>query len=494
MLRFKLLVLVFLFLGSFSSVYAKKLHIIHTNDLHSYFESHTDGRGGYSKLKTKILELKAWGESQGAETLILDAGDWGEGTSFYLTQAGVPSLKALEMLGIEYSIIGNHDYMFGGNHLAYQMAAANTSTRFLSANLYASPELHLNSWIKPTIDIRRGKLKIRLIGLSTDEVHYQYALRPGKILDPIEVAKAYDPILKQGLPDAVIAITHIGFKKDVELASQTNNIDLVVGGHSHTRLDHMITIINPKEKIVPIVQTGAHGLAIGSLLVEISGRKLHPLSYELHNIEASTSENQEMKNYVLDLIKKRNEEFEIQFGKKWDDFVGISEIPLSGYQNGRRELTPSCWGEHMAKMVAQASQADVGFHIAAFEGKYIEEGTITYGNLVENFPHVRKMGDPGWEIVRFHLSGIVMKSIRRFIHSQDNALGINLWPNNIELNNFKIYTVAMPLEIFVSLRASLPKYLFALVPIIEQTGIHYWPIMEEYLKSNSPLKCMNQNE
>jgi 5'-nucleotidase len=480
--------------GKTHPVFAKKLHIIHTNDLHSYFESHPDGRGGYSKLKTKILELKAWGKSLGAETLVLDAGDWGEGTSFYLTEAGVPSLKALEILGIDYSIIGNHDYMFGGNHLAYQMAAAKTSTRFLSANLFATPELNLNSWIKPIIDVKKSNLKIRLIGLSTDEPHFQYALRPGKILDPINIARAYDPILKQGRPDAVIAITHIGVKKDVELVSRTKNIDLVVGGHSHTRLPHMITIINQKEKIVPIVQTGAHGLAVGSLLVDIENRQLRTLSYQLHDIESSTIENPDMKNYVLNLIEKRNQEFEILFGKKWDELIGMSEIPLSGYQDGRRELTPSCWGQHMARMVRDAAKADVGFHIAAFEGKYIEKGLITFGDLVENFPHVRRMGDPGWEIVRFHLSGMVMKSIRRIIQSQDNSLGINLWPMNIELNNFKIYTVAMPLEIFISLRASLPKYFFALVPIIEQTGVYYWPIMEKYIRDNSPLKCINDND
>jgi hypothetical protein len=148
----------------------------------------------------------------------------------------------------------------------------------------------------------------------------------------------------------------------------------------------------------------------------------------------------------------------------------------------------------MARMVWDATNADIGFHIAAFEGKYIEKGLITYGDLVENFPHVSRMGDPGWEIVRFHLSGIVMKSIRRFLHSQDNALGINLWPMNIEFNNFKIYTVAMPLEIFISLRASLPKYMFALMPIIEQTGLYYWPTMEKYIKENSPLKCLKNDE
>ncbi|MFZ4713257.1 MAG: bifunctional metallophosphatase/5'-nucleotidase [Bacteriovoracaceae bacterium] len=475
-----------------SEAFAAKLHIIHTNDLHSYLESHVDGRGGYAKLKTKIMELKRWGEAQGAQTLILDAGDWGEGTSFYLVQEGVPSLRAMEMLGIEVSIIGNHDYMFGGLRLADQLQMANISTKILSANLISTPAMKLGPWIKATTDVTKGPLSIRIIGLSTNEAHYQYPLKPGHIMDPIDVGRAYDKVLNQGMPDLVIALTHLGYKKDQELAQKTSNIDVIVGGHSHTRLDEILWATNKKDRQIPIVQTGAHGLGVGSLLLDITKKKVRTISYQVHDVSQVTLEDGELKNFVQTLIERRADEFEIRFGRKWDEVIATSDIPLSGYQNGRRELTTSCWGEHMAKMVSEATKADIGFHICAFEGMNIEKGNITFGSIVDNFPHVRKVGDPGWELVRFHVNGFLLNNIRRFIKSRDNDLGINFWPADMNLHPLKVYKLAMPREIFDALKASLPKYLFTLVPTYEKTGIYYWPIMEDYLKKNSPLHCLEK--
>src|SRR5690606_40595204 len=86
---------------------AKYLHIIHTNDLHSYLTGHADGRGGYDKVKTIIDRLRAKAltrtdlQNGGVQSLVLDAGDFGEGTSFFLVDKGVTSFKSLNELGID---------------------------------------------------------------------------------------------------------------------------------------------------------------------------------------------------------------------------------------------------------------------------------------------------------------------------------------------------------------------------------------------------------
>src|SRR6478736_2385150 len=95
--------LVLLLLGITTISHARLLQIIHTNDLHSYFKGYKDGRGGYAKLKTKIEEMRADSVSKGIEVLQLDAGDFGEGTSFFLSKEGSASVEALGMLGAEIS-------------------------------------------------------------------------------------------------------------------------------------------------------------------------------------------------------------------------------------------------------------------------------------------------------------------------------------------------------------------------------------------------------
>jgi hypothetical protein len=95
--------------------------------------------------------------------LQLDAGDFGEGTSFFLSQEGSSSVKALEVLGAEISVIGNHDHMLGGNILGKQIRKANVKTKFLSANLVQTSEMELGNLIKPFVDVDRGRIKIREI-------------------------------------------------------------------------------------------------------------------------------------------------------------------------------------------------------------------------------------------------------------------------------------------------------------------------------------------
>lgn len=143
---------------------ARLLNIIHTNDLHSYFKGYKDGRGGYPRLKSKIEELKASSLAQGIEVLQLDAGDFGEGTSFFISEEGSASVKALELIGTDVSVIGNHDHMLGGKILGDQIRKANVKTKFVSANLVQTPDMNLQGIVTPFVDIKRAGIKIRVIG------------------------------------------------------------------------------------------------------------------------------------------------------------------------------------------------------------------------------------------------------------------------------------------------------------------------------------------
>lgn len=500
-------------IGSFTAE-AKLLQIIHTNDLHSYFKGYKDGRGGYAKLKVKISELRADAKNRGIEVLQLDGGDFGEGTSFFMSKEGSASVEALGMLGTEISVIGNHDHMLGGKILSDQIKKANVSTKFLSANLVQTPEMNLSGVVTPYADIKKAGIAIRVIGLSTAEAHFQYPLLPGFILPAVPVGVSLSDEARKAGKELVIALTHIGKKSDIDLAKKSTEIDLIVGGHSHSRLEEVLYVKNKKNKDVPIVQAGAHGLVVGSLLIDVKeDGSLEVINYKLHEILPPMEEDQQMVEFVTEAAHDRNQ----YFGGRWEEIIGETLIPLSGYKNGINPTTASCWGEHMAKMSQEASQADLAIHLAQFEGLGLAPGQITFGDMIENFPHFRNYGDPGWEISTVSVSGKALKIILKavinlkemgvnfygmhyrvfkipnfipFIGSKEYAYGLRV--NGKKIDNKARYTVAFPSEIGHALKLTLPKAAQKVIPELKNTGHYYWHVMEDYIKENSPIQCLNQ--
>lgn len=511
----KNLILLCALFTSFAS-HAKLIHIIHTNDLHSYFKGYKDGRGGYAKLKTKIEAMRADSISKGIDVLQLDAGDFGEGTSFFLSKEGSASVEALGMLGTEISVIGNHDHMLGGKILGDQIRKANVKTKFLSANLVATPEMNLKNIVAPFADIEKAGTKIRVIGLSTAEAHFQYPLLPGFILPAVAVGNEQADNARKSGKELIIALTHIGQSTDVELAKKSSNIDLIVGGHSHDRIEQVRYEKNKNGKAIPIVQAGAHGLVVGDLLIDVKDNgTMEVVRYKLHEIVPPMTEDEQMATFVQEATDDRNQ----YFGGRWDEIIGETLIPLSGYKNGISPSGTSCWGEHMARMSQEASNADLALHLTQFEGASLEPGKITFGDMIDNFPHFRNYGDPGWEISTITVDGkalkIILKGIINLKQFGINFYGVNYRlfkiPNFIpyiggyqyafalrvkgkKIDNKAKYTIAFPSEVGHAIKLTIGEAAKKVMPDQKNTGHYYWEVMENYIKANSPIQCMNQKQ
>ncbi len=495
------------------STEARLLKIIHTNDLHSYFTGYLDGRGGYARVKTKIDELKKEAGMQGISVLHLDGGDFGEGTSFFFSEEGVASVRTIGMLGTDVSVIGNHDHMMGGKTLGHQIRTAHIKTKFISSNIVQTPEMELADVVKPYVDFTKGGIKIRVIGLSTPEAHFQYPLKPGFILPANPVGVLQSNLARKEGKELVIALTHLGKSADEKLAKGSKEIDVIVGGHSHTRLDKVVYVKNKKGRQVPIVQAASHGLVVGELLIDLQDDgKIKVVKYKLHDIKDPIVQDPGMKMFVERAYGDRNE----YFGGRWNDIIGYSSIPLTGYVDGNAVQKSSCWGRHMAKLTRKSSDTHIGIHLASFEGVYKEPGPVTFGDMIDNFPHIRNYGDNGWQISKINMKGLIFKNlIRAFINIKDVAginfdgvtynsiilpkfipfIGGKIWAFNIKVNGAKVnyeasYSMSFPTEVGHALRTSLPAVTQAIFPSLEDTGIYYWDVMEDYIKKNSPLKCL----
>lgn len=507
-----LLIVLFTSLGSF----AKKIQIIHTNDLHSYYLGHSPMEGGYYRVKTLIEQLKNEAKQSGIESIVLDAGDFGEGSHYFLYNNGIHSFEALGLLGIDAAVIGNHDYMFGGKFLGEQIKAANIRTKFLGANIAHNSYMRLGDVLKPTARFNLDGIDIEIIGLTTNSLHFMYAFRPGLIFPPVPVSRAHSLKAKQDGADLVIALTHLGVSKDKSLVEQDPNIDLVVGGHSHTRLEQPIIWENQNKRKIPIVQTGAHGMAVGSLILDVSNTEdIKVISYKLHDADFTVNPDPVVLDYMLEVDRNTKE----QLGEgRWDEVIGLSEFDLTGYTtSGHHDHKEGCWTRHLPRILQEETGADVGMYLGIFAGKYIPKGEITYGDIIENFPHTNEYGQKGWEIMTFDIKGWHLYSLLTTIINipmGDSALiggvdyrtytfpatlpyvGGKKFFTRLRVNGKRIrmrnkYKIALPYELSKMLNGLLPSRVRRHIPLDFKRGEFFlWPMAENYIRKRGTLRCL----
>ncbi len=481
-------ILILLFVILSFSAEARLVQIIHTNDLHSHFPSYLNNTGGYARAMTKIKELRNAANDKGIEVLQLDAGDWGDGTSFYLADNGADSIRALALLGTEITTIGNHDHILGGKVLSEQIKRANVFTKFVAANIVTTPEMELDEVLTSHVDLEKTGIKIRVIGLTTSDNFFEYSIRPGEITSPVTVGEKEAKAAKDAGKELVIALTHIGLWQDKELARNSSSIDLIVGGHSHTKLSQVEWVTNKLGKRVPIVQAWAHGLGVGSLLLDISDNgQMKVVEYQLHEIASPITPDPEMEAFIAASAQRRNN----LFSTPWDEVIGHTHTPIRGYRNGMPGWGKSCWGRHVASAIRKASGASVGINVSGFLGIGKAPGPVTFGDIVDNMPHIRKHGDQGWEIATIFMSGwrlrILMAWATRRGYSVDFS-GFGYFAENEVIDPKATYRIAFPAEMAVAIKGSLPEYRHYLRGL-KFTGLYYWPVMSEYIKTNSPISC-----
>ena len=252
------------------------LTILHVNDTHSHMEP---VRSGEYAGKGGILERAAYVDSvrkaDGVENvLLLHAGDYSQGTS-YFAEFGIPFMvSAINAMGYDAITLGNHEFDNGIEALGEALSGCEVPV--VCCNYDFSP-FEAGKYIKPYVIVEKAGLKIGIIGVLCplgSMVQGDIANRLPE-LDMIPTVQKYADLLRPQC-DLVIALTHIGYTEhnpgettDPMLAAATRNIDIIVGGHSHTFLEEPDRVKNLDGKEVPIVQTGWMGVYMGEFKVTL---------------------------------------------------------------------------------------------------------------------------------------------------------------------------------------------------------------------------------
>ena len=250
-----------------------KLTILYTNDVHSRVEPFPDNdpkyanQGGAARRAAIIKRIR----SEEKSVLVLDAGDIFQGTPYFNFYAGELEYKLMSQMGYDVATFGNHDFDLGVDNIIKQLP--NASFDFVCAN-YDFKDSPLAGRINPYKIINKDGLKIGIFGLGIELQGLVEKKNYGgiKYNDPIEIAKNTATILKHDKKcDYVICLSHLGYDykenkvSDTVLSEKTQDIDLIIGGHTHTFLDEPKLKTNAANKPVYVTQVGWAGIWLGRI-------------------------------------------------------------------------------------------------------------------------------------------------------------------------------------------------------------------------------------
>lgn len=249
---------------------AQDLTVIHINDTHSHIDPQRSGeyigRGGVIEQAAYIDSVRCADGKR--NVLLLHAGDYGQGTSYFTEMGGNIEIDVMNAFRFDASCLGNHEFDNGIDELARRLK--NLRNDVVCANYDFSGTV-LEDLVQPYTIVRKAGKKIGIIGLLTD-VSSVVDSEIAKVLqyqDPVKVVNKYAEYLrKEKGCDMVICLSHLGYTEDKELAASTVNVDLIVGGHSHTLLHKKQVVKNPEGDDVVVVQNWKWGLNLGHLSVD----------------------------------------------------------------------------------------------------------------------------------------------------------------------------------------------------------------------------------
>ena len=253
----------------------KQLTILHTNDVHSYIDPfpadhpRNPNKGGVVRRAALIETIR----KENPNVLLLDAGDIFQGTPYFNYYGGELEFKLMSMMQYDAATIGNHDFDNGVEGLHAQMPHA--TFEFISSN-YNFKNTVMDGFVKPFKIFDKNGIKVGVFGLGielnglVDKKMYKETVYS----DPVETAQEMVRILKKEHKcDLIVCLSHLGYKYngdetkicDLKLAKLTQDIDLIIGGHTHTFLEKPTIVKNSNNQDVIVNQVGCYGINLGRI-------------------------------------------------------------------------------------------------------------------------------------------------------------------------------------------------------------------------------------
>ncbi|HWR97064.1 MAG TPA: 5'-nucleotidase C-terminal domain-containing protein [Candidatus Methanoperedens sp.] len=344
---------------------AESLTILHLNDFHGALEpvrtaADRPEEGGAARLAALVRAERT------PAALFLAGGDLMQGTNLSNLFAGKPVIEILNLMGLDASAVGNHEFDNGQAALAERAAEARFP--FLAANIEGP-----GPWKRS--EVRRvGAVRVALFGLTTEET--PVATHPRNVTglvftDTVAAARSLVAELRPQA-DLVVALTHLGFEEDEKLAAAVPGIDVIVGGHTHTKLEQPALVGSTL-----VVQAFERGAVLGRLDLEIADGKVASHRYRLVPVTAAAGEDPAVAAVVAG--------YAAQLGEKMREPVGTAGVDLDGAKDALRSRETNL-GDLVADVMREAAGADVALVNGGTIRAAIPAGPVTVGAIYNALP------------------------------------------------------------------------------------------------------------
>lgn len=254
---------------------ADHLTILHTNDTHSQIEPKANDQGGYAR-RMGLIEKEREADKN---LLLLDAGDFCQGTPYFNFYHGRIELDAMNRMGYDAATLGNHEFDNGLDTLAAVLKTAHFPIVCANYDFTGTP---MEGVVKPYTIIHRAGIKIGIFGLGCDPkgLIADKNFEPAVYLHPYAVAQEMADKLQAKGCDVVICLSHLGtYPKpgdevcDVAMVGKTRGIDVVIGGHTHKMYDNL-RVENMDGKPIPVCQMGKSGVYLGKIMLNLGSKSV----------------------------------------------------------------------------------------------------------------------------------------------------------------------------------------------------------------------------
>ena len=350
----------------------QKITIIHINDTHGQIEAiqARDGKtyGGFARVAYLVDSLRSEAEAEGRTFYFLHAGDALQGPPVSNMSKGKLDFEFLNEMELTAMAVGNHEFDFGQKNLNELVEIAQFPV--ISANVTDESGRLYDAFVEKRI----GKERILVAGLTTPAT--PIGTHPDNVvglsfLSPDSVIVALIDSLGYGERDFVIALTHLGLQADSVLAERVPEIDLIVGGHSHSVLKQ------PKEvNEALIVQAGASTVYLGKLEAELKKGSLRDYSYELILLSEKITEEPDMAAGIAEASAELDKKLGVPIGK-----TEVALVPGFAEAADERSL-----GDLVAEIMREETGAEFAFTNAGGVRAAILPGDVTMKDVLTALP------------------------------------------------------------------------------------------------------------
>jgi 5'-nucleotidase / UDP-sugar diphosphatase len=389
-----------------SGAFGETLTVLHLNDTHAhllpYGPKDASGHGMWGGM-ARVATLVGMNRMTEPNVMLLDAGDISVGDFMFQKYLSIPELEIMKALGYDALTLGNHEFDLYSSTLKYELNAAGFPANgfpVLCANLDMTADPEMGYFVQPYTIKQYGAVKVGIFGLTTDATNSQSNPQPLSVIPPLDVAQKWIDSLKIGHGcNVVILLSHLGIDMDEAVASYTSGIDVLVGGHSHTKIDPPIKIGSTL-----VVQAGEFAHYLGKLHLTVDGGVVTGYDYQLMPVDQNVPAEPTISGMLASLAA--GVEADPRFGPVFSAPVARAAIDLEA-SLGHGLVVDNPVGNLVADAFRGTTGTDIAIQPQGFISQQVWAGPVVGNDVFRAVPYgFDEASGLGLKLATFETSGM----------------------------------------------------------------------------------------